>query len=49
VKTLAGGCTGCTGATEEEVATGATEEEVATGNEETGNRKETGWPEPLAR
>jgi len=40
VKTLAGGCTGCTG---------ATEEEVATGNEETGNRKETGWPEPLAR
>jgi len=39
VKTLGGGCTGCTGATEEE--------EVATGNEETGNRKETGWSEPL--
>jgi len=30
VRTLGGGCTGCTGATEEE--------EVATGNEETGNR-----------
>jgi len=46
VKILGGGRTG---PTDEEVATGATEEEVATGNEETGNRKETAWLEPLER